>query len=258
MEPPPFVPPKWRKPAPLGYAPAMDSLGTVAAPLLAGFSLASVVVISDDAGNFLWPGLATLGLVVAAIMFVGAVQCSFNARQYIWSAADVLAWWPDLEEGSPREIRLRYEQDLAFGRWKAWVNWARITYDVGILALLAALALVIPPLHSAGVQGALRWVASGVAFVACAGEASWIVISSIRRSAESRSHGKSELGGAENDGRPRAPPPSEADWGPAFPSIAPPEDQCPECGGWYEHDPGCPYEGLSMAEANRRHRSNGR
>lgn len=79
-----------------------------------------------------------LGLVIAAILLVGAVQCSFNARQYIWSAADVLTWWPDVEEDSPREARLRAEQDLAFGRWRVWVKWARITYDIGILALLAA------------------------------------------------------------------------------------------------------------------------
>jgi hypothetical protein len=184
-----FVSPKWRKPAPLGYASAMDSLGSVAAPLLAGFSLASLVAISDDAPNFRWPGAAILSLVIAAIALIGAVQCSFNARQYIWSAAEVVEWWPDMEEGSPREVRLRNEQDLAFRRWKAWVKWARTTYDVGILSLLTALALTIPPPHSAGIQSSLRWGASGVAFAACACDAAWIVLAIARRSREGRHHG---------------------------------------------------------------------
>jgi hypothetical protein len=49
---PVFISPKWRKPTPLGYANSIDSVGGVAAPLLAGFSLASVIVISQDAANF--------------------------------------------------------------------------------------------------------------------------------------------------------------------------------------------------------------
>jgi hypothetical protein len=46
MTRPTFTPPKWRKPAPLGYANAIDSVGSVASPLLAGFSLTTVVLIS--------------------------------------------------------------------------------------------------------------------------------------------------------------------------------------------------------------------
>jgi hypothetical protein len=52
----PFVPPKWRKPAPLGCGNAIDSVGTVGSSLLAGFSLASVIVVTSAAGQFRWPG----------------------------------------------------------------------------------------------------------------------------------------------------------------------------------------------------------
>lgn len=38
MTGPALVPPKWRKPAPLGYGNAIDSVGTVGSSLLAGFS----------------------------------------------------------------------------------------------------------------------------------------------------------------------------------------------------------------------------
>ena len=176
-----FIQPKWRKPAPLGYANAIDSVGSVAAPLLAGFSLASVIVITDDAVNFRWPGAAIFGLTRTAVSLVGTVQCAFNARQYIWSGADVLTWWPDMKENSEREERLRAEQDWAFRRWQAWTTWTRRTYEMGVFALLASLAVALPPQHAVGVQGSLRWAASGVAFAACACEASWIITISLRR-----------------------------------------------------------------------------
>jgi hypothetical protein len=172
---PVFISPKWRKPTPLGYANAIDSVGGVAAPLLAGFSLASVVVISDNAENFRWSGGAVLGFTIAAVALVGTVQCAFNARQYIWSGADVRAWWPDVKENSEREERLRAEQDWAFGRWQAWTAWTRRTYALGILALLTALAFALPPHHNLGIQDSLHWAASGIAFAASAGEACWIV-----------------------------------------------------------------------------------
>jgi hypothetical protein len=173
---PVFIPPKWRKPTPLGYANSIDSVGGVAAPLLAGFSLASVIVISQDAENFRWSGAAILGFTIAAIALVGTVQCAFNACQYIWSGADVQAWWPEIKEHSGQEEPLRAEQDQAFDRWQAWTAWTRRTYALGIFALLTALAFALPPHHNLGVQGSLRWVASGIGFAASAGMAYWIVV----------------------------------------------------------------------------------
>jgi hypothetical protein len=49
----------------------IDSVGTVTLPLLAGFSITSVVVVSDDAGNFRWPGLTILVLTFAALVLLG-------------------------------------------------------------------------------------------------------------------------------------------------------------------------------------------
>jgi hypothetical protein len=185
-----FVPPKWRKPAPLGYGNAIDSVGSVASPLLAGFSLASVIVVSDDSGNFRWPGAVILALAIAAAALIAAVQCAYNARQYLWSSDDVLHWWPDMKEGSDREKLLRAEQSEGLHRWEFWARWTRITYDCGILALLAGLAFALPPEHGIGTQNSLRWIASGVVFVACASEAFWIVAVAWRRSMEARRNGQ--------------------------------------------------------------------
>ena len=190
MGEPTFVPPKWRKPSPLSYGNAIDSVGSVASPLLAGFSLASVIVVADDADHFRWPGAAVLALGIAAVVLIGAVQCAYSARQYLWSASEVSNWWPDMEEGSERETLLRDEQSRAFHRWARWARWTRITYDCGILALLAGLALAMPPQHGTGVQNGLRWAACGVAFAACAGEAGWIATGYWGRRLEARRYGK--------------------------------------------------------------------
>jgi hypothetical protein len=57
-----FTPPKWRQPAPLSYGHAIDSVGTVGSSLLAGFSVASVIVVTSEASAFRWPGAAVLAL----------------------------------------------------------------------------------------------------------------------------------------------------------------------------------------------------
>jgi hypothetical protein len=183
---PEFIPPKWRKPAPLGYSSAMDSLGAVAAPLLAGFSLATVVIVSDDAASFRWPGGVLLALAIAAVAFVGSVQCAYNSRQYIWSAADVADWWPEAVPDSQLELLLRDEQATAFGRWQVWVRCTRWSYDAGILALLAGLGLGLAPATARSAEAGLRWAAAGVAFAACTGELAWIVLASWKRLTEGR------------------------------------------------------------------------
>ena len=178
---PAFVPPKWKKPAPLGYGPAVDSVGTVAAPLLSGFSLASAVLVANNADDFRWPGAAMLALTIAAVTLIGAVECAFHARKYLWSEADVRAWWPEMEVGSELETLLRAEQAKAMRRWKAWTTWMRAAYDAGILALLAGLGLTLAPQSGIGTQAGLRWTASCVAFAACAAEASLLVASCWQR-----------------------------------------------------------------------------
>ena len=177
-----FESPKWRKPVPLAYGNAIDSIGSVASPLLAGFSLATIILVSSNAKSFRWPGAAILVLTIAAVTLIGTVQFAYNARQYLWSGADVLNWWPEMASSSELETLLRDEQAEAFHRWERWASWTRVAYSCGIIALVAGLALALPPKHGSGVQDSLRWIGAGVAFFACAGEASWIIAVSLHRS----------------------------------------------------------------------------
>ena len=61
----------------------INSVGTVTLPLLAGFSITSVVVVSDDPAPFRWPGATTLALALAALTLVVAVQCAYHAHVYL-------------------------------------------------------------------------------------------------------------------------------------------------------------------------------
>ena len=62
-----------------GDPAALDALSSVAAPLLAGGTLALLGVVVQQPSSLRWPGLALLLLVVAAVMLVTAVQCGFWA-----------------------------------------------------------------------------------------------------------------------------------------------------------------------------------
>jgi hypothetical protein len=186
MDRPAFVPAKWRKPSPLGYGTAIDSLGSVASPLLAGFSLTSVIVVSVDSDKFRWPGAVLLALTVAAVTFIGSVQCAYNSRQYLWSGAEVRDWWPEMDQDTGLERQLRGQQAEAYFLWEAWAKWTRWTFNCGILALLVGLGMGLAPKQGNGTQENLRWVALGIAFAACAGEVSWLIVASSRRSAKAR------------------------------------------------------------------------
>ena len=137
------------------------SVGETAAPVLAGFSVTVVIVVSDDADHFRWPGLASLLLTVAAIALIAAVQCAKYARVMRWSGANRTtssSWWTQA-----RYFSLSQQQRTTF-----WRQMTRGFYHLGLSALLAGLAFALAPQHGGGTQQVLRWVASGLAFAACA------------------------------------------------------------------------------------------
>jgi hypothetical protein len=127
----------------------IDSIGSVTLPLLAGFSITSVVVVSDDAENFRWPGLTIFVLAFAALVLLGAVQSAYHARLY-------------LSKDDPNYDKAGY-----------WVCWTRTLYDIGLLALLAGLGLVVVPLHYVGREAGFRWAAVALALCAFMVEFIW-------------------------------------------------------------------------------------
>ena len=93
-----------------------STLGLWAAPILAGFSFTTVVMISADAGKYRWADAAILSLAVAAVAILVAVQCSkYVSKEY--------------------DHRAR------------WYGGLLISYHLGLVAMMLGLGFALGPLH---------------------------------------------------------------------------------------------------------------
>jgi hypothetical protein len=126
---------------------------------LAGFSLASVVVISDGPDHFRWPGVSVLALTIASVVLLAAAQ---EARRAARNNKKYKAEW----------------------RRRIWA-----LYHAGIVMLLVGLGAALAPRPGPGTQLGLRWVAMSVAFGAALVELALAVWAAFKRESDS-SEGK--------------------------------------------------------------------
>lgn len=165
----------WVTPSLYGEAEALNSMGTIAAPLLAGFSLAAMVqTLTVAKSQARWPDAALLLFLLAAVLFVATVQAMFWARGYQASPQQIKEWWPDADDTERMEL-LRREQKLHAAGFRMWSNRARVTYSAALLCLLAALTLIAVPPESHDQPSVLRWLAVAVGAAAFIAEALWII-----------------------------------------------------------------------------------
>ena len=166
--------PYWETPYLYGEAEALNSMGTIAAPLLAGFSLAAMVqTITIRTSEARWPGVALLLFMLAAVLFVIAVQAMFWAREYQTNPQEIKDWWPDAED--PERLKqLRREQKRHAAGFRMWSLRARVTYSAGLLCLLAALTILAVPPESYEQAPFWRWLAVAVGSAAFIFEIVWI------------------------------------------------------------------------------------
>ena len=115
------------------------SVGGVAAPILAGFSFTTVVMVSVDADRYRWADAAILSLAVAAVAILVAVQCS----KYVNEA----------DSGCAR-----------------WYGGLLISYHLGLVAMVLGLGFALGPLHVQGSPAAPRWAACIIAWGVSVGE----------------------------------------------------------------------------------------
>ena len=126
---------------------------------LAGFSFASVVVISDGPDHFRWPGVSLLALTIASVVLLAAAQEARRAARY-------------------------YKKYRAEWRRRIWA-----AYHAGIVMLLVGLGAALAPRPGPGAQLGFRWVAMGVAFAAALVELALSVRVAFKRQSDS-SEGK--------------------------------------------------------------------
>ena len=152
-------------------------MGTIASPLLAGFALAAMVqTVTINASDARWPAAALLLFVLAAVLFIAAVQFMFWARGYQASPSEIMSWWPDAEHPDRLKL-LRREQRWHVAGFRMWANRARIAYNAGLLCLLAALGTLAVPVETHGHTVVLRWLAVAAVGVAFIAEIIWITAS---------------------------------------------------------------------------------
>ena len=164
--------PFWVTPDMYGAADALSSMGTIAAPLLGGFSLAAMVqTLTLKPSEVRWPDAALLLFLLAAALFIAAVQAMFWARGYQASPPEIMAWWPDAKD---RLDMLRDEQARHAEGFRMWSNRARVAYSAALLCLLAGLTVLAVPPGSHGHVPVLRWVAVVIGVFAFLAEAAWI------------------------------------------------------------------------------------
>jgi hypothetical protein len=169
----------WPVPGYYGSAEAVQMMGTVAAPLLAGFAITLATLVVTSASAVRWPGATMVVAALAAVMLLGSVQLTFWARQAVVTPSDMREWWDDADTVAGRGARVREMRGFAtVQHWYA--GGARNLYDLGVVLLLAALALVLAPPSDAR-QAALRWLAVGVAGLAVLLEIGW---TAVKRGAE--------------------------------------------------------------------------
>lgn len=138
---------------------SLDAMAGVAAPLLAGFSIAFIGLVISSAPAFRWPGWTLLSLTVSGLLLITAVQGGFWVRHYR----------PDVAN----EDRLSW--NLALPEYQRWLRVTRWAYNSGIALLLLGLALALYP-RAHDPAAPWRVVAAVVAGAAAVGEIVWALL----------------------------------------------------------------------------------
>lgn len=75
----------------------MELTTSIAAPLLAGFSITLVGVVAQASEHFRFPGTCVMFLALSAVLLLVCVQCGFWARQYLTTPSETKNWYDDID-----------------------------------------------------------------------------------------------------------------------------------------------------------------
>jgi MFS family permease len=138
-----------------GYPQAIQGLGSVAAPLLAGFSLTLVIYTLTSTASFRWPNAVLALILAAALSLITAVQCALVARFYLVPGAH-----------GAEQARLAAAHGL-------WARRVERLYNAGILLLFSGITVALVPPGPLAEMGA-RLAAIAVGLLGLAVAALWM------------------------------------------------------------------------------------
>jgi hypothetical protein len=175
---------EWTVRSPEGYYDAMQAIGTMVAPILAGFAFAILALVlvppaKGEADPVRWRDSALALLVFSALSLIISTQHAINARRTLVKPDELRAWYPSSvdEAGWPNKW-LADRQKVLEGRTALASTVCRHTYNAGTLLLFTAIAvLLVPP---SPVDDARR-VTLVAATLAVAVEAAWLTEASLRQ-----------------------------------------------------------------------------
>jgi len=159
----------WERPQRIGDPSAADQAHFVAAPLLAGASIATVGVLGADGAQFRWPGPAMLCFTLSAMSLIASIQLAVRGRRYLYTPGEALEWWGHESEHRIPRLQREHRRDLV--EWMRWKNFSATAYNFGVVALgLGAMGLLAPPEAASPAHTVVRWVAVAAAAVGTAWE----------------------------------------------------------------------------------------
>ncbi|MEU1866794.1 hypothetical protein [Streptomyces gardneri] len=162
-----------------GATESAITMGNVASPFLAGFSLAAYIqALSLAASAVRWRGPSLVLFLAAAGLLIFTVQTTFLARRHLVTPKDLMDWWPDWAQPYRRQdlSRMLREDNR---KYRQYTNLARLLFGLGLLCLLSGLTLLAVPPESP-CPPATRWMAVGIGSLVTIVEGFWLA-SVVRR-----------------------------------------------------------------------------
>jgi len=174
----------WTVRLPEGYYDAMQAVGTMVAPILAGFAFAilALVLVPPTKGAvdpLRWRDPVLALLVFSALLLIMSTQCAIRARLTLVKPDELRVWYPSSvdQEGWPNKWLGERQKGLEERTARA-STLCRHTYNAGTLLLFTAIAvLLVPP---SPVDNARRVTLVAATF-AVAVEAAWLTGTSLRQ-----------------------------------------------------------------------------
>ena len=169
-------------PAPFGQTASTLTLGTAAAPLLAGFSVALIgLILQVPPDRLEEPDLALLALVVAVLLLIAAQQAVMRAQRMYIPPNEWADWLSLVREDEPRKADLNEDLKEHLRRHVPWLRVARNAYNAGIVLLLLGVAIaLVPEVDRVSDIPLARALASCVAALGAAAELVWVLVDEFR------------------------------------------------------------------------------
>ena len=163
----------WEPPQYPSHGPSIAGFGGVAAPLIAGFSLAAIVTLVTSSNRPpLW-NVAITGFAVAISTLLFCIQFSYVAVGYWLNPTDILGWSPESKHNFQALTTDLRRQRLWMSEFNRYQRIAGRLYQLGIIAFLAGMMAVLVPTRTDWEPWrAVSVVVVGIAFLAELGWAS--------------------------------------------------------------------------------------